>query len=31
LQVLVKNGGEWQIATYHNVDVKAGVNVPEPQ
>jgi uncharacterized protein (TIGR02246 family) len=31
LQVLVKDGGEWKIAAFHNVDVKAGVNVPEPQ
>ena len=31
LQVLVKDGGEWKIAAYHNVDVKAGVFVPEPQ
>ena len=31
LQVLVKNGGEWEIASYHNVDVKPGTIVPEPQ
>jgi uncharacterized protein (TIGR02246 family) len=31
LQLLVKNGGAWQIAAYHNVDVKAGIPVPEPQ
>lgn len=31
LQVLVKDGGEWKIAVYHNVDVKPGVSVPEPQ
>lgn len=31
LQVLVKDGGEWKIAAYHNVDVKAGTSVPEPQ
>jgi uncharacterized protein (TIGR02246 family) len=31
LQVLVKDGGEWKIAAFHNVDVKAGINVPEPQ
>jgi uncharacterized protein (TIGR02246 family) len=31
LQVLVKNGGEWKIAVYHNVDVKSGVEVPEPK
>lgn len=31
LQVLVRDGGEWKIAAYHNIDVKAGVPVPEPQ
>jgi hypothetical protein len=31
LQVQVKDGGEWKIAAYHNVDVKSGVEVPEPQ
>ena len=31
LQVFVKNNGEWKIAVYHNVDVKPGVSVPEPQ
>jgi uncharacterized protein (TIGR02246 family) len=31
LQVLVKEGGEWKIAAYHNVDVKAGTPVPEPK
>ena len=31
LQVLVKNGGEWKIVVYHNVDVKAVVAVPEPR
>ena len=31
LQVLVKNGGEWEIASYHNVDVKPGTIVPDPQ
>lgn len=31
LQVLVKDGGEWKIAAYHNVDVKSGVEVAEPQ
>lgn len=30
LQVLVKDGGEWKIAAYHNVDVKSGISVPEP-
>jgi uncharacterized protein (TIGR02246 family) len=31
LQVLVKDGGEWKIAAYHNVDVKSGTDVPEPR
>jgi hypothetical protein len=31
LQVLAKDGSEWKIAAYHNVDVKSGVEVPEPQ
>jgi uncharacterized protein (TIGR02246 family) len=31
LQVLVKDGGEWKIAAYHNTDVKLGVAVPDPQ
>lgn len=31
LQVLVKDGGEWRIAAYHNTDVKHGVSVPEPR
>jgi len=31
LQVMVKNGGEWKVAAYHNVDVKPGTTVPEPQ
>src|SRR5262249_26554884 len=31
LQVLVKNGNEWKIVTYHNIDVKAGVSAPEPK
>ena len=29
LQVMVKDGGKWRIAGYHNGDVKAGVAVPE--
>jgi hypothetical protein len=29
--VLVKDGGEWKIAAYHNVDVKLGITVPEPK
>ncbi len=31
LQVLVREGGEWKVVAYHNVDVKPGVPVPEPQ
>jgi hypothetical protein len=31
LQVLVNNGGQWEIASYHNVDVKSGTIVPDPQ
>jgi uncharacterized protein (TIGR02246 family) len=30
LQVIAKTGGEWKIVSYHNVDVKPGVPVPEP-
>ena len=31
LQVMVKDGGEWKITVYHNVDVKPGVDAPEPR
>jgi uncharacterized protein (TIGR02246 family) len=31
LQVIVKNGGEWEIVAYHNTDVKPDVPVPDPQ
>ncbi|MBZ5627652.1 MAG: SgcJ/EcaC family oxidoreductase [Acidobacteriia bacterium] len=31
LQVMAKNGGEWKIVTYHNVDLKPGVSAPDPQ
>ncbi len=31
LQVLKKDGGEWKIVAYHNVDVKPGVPVPDPR
>jgi uncharacterized protein (TIGR02246 family) len=31
LQVMVKDGGEWKIAAYHNTDVKSDVQVPDPQ
>ncbi|RIV23871.1 SgcJ/EcaC family oxidoreductase [Fibrisoma montanum] len=29
LQVLVRQAGAWQIVSYHNVDVKPGVPIPE--
>ena len=31
LQVVVKDKGEWKVVAYHNVDVKPGVAVPDPQ
>jgi hypothetical protein len=31
LQVLVKDGGEWKIASYHNAEVKPWIFVPEPK
>jgi hypothetical protein len=31
LQVLVKDGGDWQITDYHNTDLKADAPAPEPQ
>jgi uncharacterized protein (TIGR02246 family) len=31
LQVMVKDGGEWKITVYHNVDIKPQVTTPEPQ
>jgi uncharacterized protein (TIGR02246 family) len=31
LQVVAKDGGVWKIITYHNVDVKSGIPVPEPR
>jgi uncharacterized protein (TIGR02246 family) len=31
LQVVVKQGGEWKVVAYHNVDVKPGIPVPEPR
>jgi uncharacterized protein (TIGR02246 family) len=31
LQVVVKQGTEWKIVAYHNVDVKPGIPVPEPR
>jgi uncharacterized protein (TIGR02246 family) len=30
LQVAARQGGEWKIVAYHNVDVKPGVPIPEP-
>ena len=30
LQVLARRGTAWKIVAYHNVDVKPGVEVPEP-
>ncbi len=29
LQVIVKDGIEWKIVSYHNVDIKPGIPVPE--
>jgi uncharacterized protein (TIGR02246 family) len=31
LQVMVKDGGEWKIVTFHNTDVRPDVPVPDPQ
>ena len=31
LQVVVKQGEEWKVVAYHNVDVKPGVPLPEPR
>jgi uncharacterized protein (TIGR02246 family) len=31
LQVMVQDGGEWQIVAYHNTDVKSDVPAPDPQ
>jgi uncharacterized protein (TIGR02246 family) len=31
LQVITRQGSEWKIVGYHNVDVKPGVPVPEPK
>ena len=30
LQVIAKQDGVWKVVSYHNVDVKPGVQVPEP-
>lgn len=31
LQVVVKQGGEWKVVAYHNVDVKPGIPLPDPR
>jgi len=31
LQVMEKRGSEWQVVVYHNVDIKPGVDAPEPE
>ena len=31
LQVVVKQGAEWKVVAYHNVDVKPGIPLPEPR
>jgi uncharacterized protein (TIGR02246 family) len=31
LQVLVRDANDWKIVVYHNVDIKPGVNSPEPE
>lgn len=31
LQVMVKDGGEWKMVTFHNADVRPEVPVPDPQ
>jgi uncharacterized protein (TIGR02246 family) len=31
LQVVVKQGDEWKVVAYHNVDVKPGIPLPEPR
>ena len=31
LQVLAKDNGAWKIVSYHNVDVKPGIPVPDPR
>jgi len=31
LQVMSKHNGQWQIVVYHNVDIKPGVEAPEPK
>ena len=31
LQVLARQNGEWKVVAYHNVDVKPGASVAEPE
>ncbi len=31
LQVLVRDGDDWKIIVYHNVDIKPGIGSPEPR
>jgi uncharacterized protein (TIGR02246 family) len=31
LQVVVRQGNEWKVVSYHNVDVKPGIPVPDPR
>ena len=31
LQVLVRDGDDWKIVVYHNVDIKPGIESPEPR
>lgn len=31
LEVLTRQGGEWKIVAYHNIDIKPGVPTPEPR
>ena len=31
LQVVAKQGEEWKVVAYHNVDVKSGILLPEPR
>jgi uncharacterized protein (TIGR02246 family) len=31
LQLLVRDGDDWKIAVYHNVDIKPAVKSPEPE
>ena len=31
LQVMIKDGADWKIEAYHNIDIKPGPPVPEPK